>query len=233
MNTKTIIQRYAQYYGGKTAIVQGDRRLSFQEVNERSNRLANGLLELGVRKGDKVGVIARNCFQFIETWLARYKIGVVEVWLTPYLSHSELAYRAKDSGLNTLIVAEDQLSKINRSELEDVKNFIAISGTPEGWIDYESLISGSSVLEPQSEVSDEEIEEYHKSKYPRQTTFRMWFTEGAKWMRDKLQPKQSDERCKNCNKRNRISCSIHNIEINENFYCADFEIIPTPPNTTE
>jgi acetyl-CoA acetyltransferase len=60
MEIKTLVSRYAKYYGGKTALVDGTRRLSFAEVNERTNRLANGLLGLGVKKGDKIAFQGDN-----------------------------------------------------------------------------------------------------------------------------------------------------------------------------
>lgn len=158
MEIKVLISRYAKYYGGKTALVDGERRLTFTEVNERTNRLANGLLGLGVKKGDKVAFQGDNCFQFIEIWFAKYKIGAVDVVFSPRLSPDELAFRAKDSELNTLIVAEDQLSKIPpRSELGGVKNLIALSSAPAGWLDYEALIAASSAEEPETEVSGEEL----------------------------------------------------------------------------
>ncbi len=84
MNLSGLINRGAQYYGDKTAVVFGEKRFSFREVNERANRLANGLLCLGVREGDRVASLNRNCYQHIEIFFARHKIGAVEVNLNPH-----------------------------------------------------------------------------------------------------------------------------------------------------
>ncbi len=49
MNLKLILEETAKQYGGKTAIICGDRRLSYAELDEASNKVANALLEMEVR----------------------------------------------------------------------------------------------------------------------------------------------------------------------------------------
>src|SRR5512138_2278347 len=90
MDVKTLISRCAQYHADRTAIVYGDARFTFGEVNERSIRLANGLLELGVGKNDRIGTILGNCPQYIEAMFAKHKIGAVDVILSPRLSTADL-----------------------------------------------------------------------------------------------------------------------------------------------
>ncbi|MCP4625938.1 MAG: AMP-binding protein, partial [bacterium] len=52
------------------AVVFERNRLSFKQFNERVNRLANGLLSMGLRKGDHIGVLLENCHQYLEVYYA-------------------------------------------------------------------------------------------------------------------------------------------------------------------
>jgi long-chain acyl-CoA synthetase len=158
MDVKTIINRYAEYYAGKTAIIYGNRRLTFKEVNDRSIRLANGLIELGVRKDDKVGTVLGNCPEYIEVMFAKHKIGAVDVILSPRISTDDMEYQINDAGINTLIVGEEYISQLpERSKIPGVKNFIAVSRTPGDWLDYEEVIAGGNPVEVEFEVDNQEL----------------------------------------------------------------------------
>jgi acyl-CoA synthetase (AMP-forming)/AMP-acid ligase II len=158
MDVKTIISRFAEYYADQTAIVCGDERLTFRKVNERSIRLANGLRELGVKKDDRVGTVLGNCPQYIESMFAKHKIGTVDVILSPRISTADLEYQINDSEINTLIAGHEYISQLpDRSKISGVKNFIAVSEAPEGWLAYEKLLSGAGTAEPKGEVDNQEL----------------------------------------------------------------------------
>ena len=65
-----------QKYPNKVAIVFEDRQLTFKEVNELSNRIANVLRVKGLHHGDTVAVFMENCLEFIPVFLALSKLGV-------------------------------------------------------------------------------------------------------------------------------------------------------------
>ncbi len=94
MDVKTIIRRFAEDHADRTAIVYGDERLTFRQVNERSARLANGLRELGVGRNDRIGTVLGNCPQYIEAMFAKHKINAVDVILSPRISTVDMEYRS-------------------------------------------------------------------------------------------------------------------------------------------
>jgi acyl-CoA synthetase (AMP-forming)/AMP-acid ligase II len=158
MDVKTIISRYAAYYAHKTAIVYGDRRLTFREVNERSCRLANGFLGLGVKGNDRIGTILGNCPEYVESMFAKHKMGAVDVILSPRISTADLEYQINNAEINTLIVATDYVSQVpERSTIPGVRNFIALSGAPAGWLDYERLLADAGTEEPEWETDNREM----------------------------------------------------------------------------
>lgn len=63
------VDRNAKFYPNKTAIkVVGDRSCTFSELKERVYRLANGLLQIGLNRGDRVVVLAENCLEYPEVY---------------------------------------------------------------------------------------------------------------------------------------------------------------------
>jgi non-ribosomal peptide synthetase component F len=58
----------------RIALVFGDARLTFSELDERSNRLAHGMADLGIGPGDKVGIYGPNSLEWVEGLLACYKL---------------------------------------------------------------------------------------------------------------------------------------------------------------
>jgi acyl-CoA synthetase (AMP-forming)/AMP-acid ligase II len=106
MNIGKLLPRHARYRGDHTALVFGDRRVTFRELNGNVNRLANGLLELGVRKSDKVATILNNCVDLFEVYWAVAKIGAVVVPLSPLL---------RGQGLSSLVTNSDAVAVITES----------------------------------------------------------------------------------------------------------------------
>ena len=158
MDVKTIISRCAEYHGDRLAVVWRDERLTFREVNERSARLANGLLALGVKKDDRIGSVLGNSPHYIETMFAKHKIGAVDVILSPRISTADLEYQINDAEIETLVVAHEYLPQIpERSRIPGVKNFVAVSGTAEGWLHYEKIIAEADAGEPEGEVDAREM----------------------------------------------------------------------------
>jgi acyl-CoA synthetase (AMP-forming)/AMP-acid ligase II len=74
------------------AVVDGPRKLTYTALEERSNRLANGLLNLGIKRGDRVGILAHNCQEYIELELAAAKAGFIVAALNCRLGTRELTH---------------------------------------------------------------------------------------------------------------------------------------------
>jgi len=103
LNVRTLIDRAVREYPERTALVMGDRRLDFTGFNLRVNRLANGLSELGIKKGDRVGILMKNCCEFVEIDFALSKAGVVRVPLNARLLGRDHIYMLNDSGARLII----------------------------------------------------------------------------------------------------------------------------------
>ena len=86
--------------------VQSGRRWTYTELDRDVAAAARGFLALGIAKGDRVGIWAPNCPEWIITQYATARIGAILVNINPAYRSHELAYVLKQSGVRTLVSAE-------------------------------------------------------------------------------------------------------------------------------
>ncbi|PKN61881.1 MAG: AMP-dependent synthetase [Deltaproteobacteria bacterium HGW-Deltaproteobacteria-15] len=101
--TFTRFDRMSERYPQKTAIVFLGERFSFARLRNLSERFAGALMEMGVRKGDRVMIYIPNSVQWVIAFLAIQKMGAVIVPISPIYTSFEIEYMLKDSGAETVI----------------------------------------------------------------------------------------------------------------------------------
>jgi long-chain acyl-CoA synthetase len=150
---KELLNKNAQIYSDKTAFIFENKRYTFNQVNQRVNSLINALASMGVRKGDRVAMLAYNCSQYFEVFNTA-KAGMICVPLNYRAVGRELVYLINNSEANTLILEKEFVNTIIpiRHELGGVKNFICLDAAVENMASYEQLISSSPPDEPVDEV---------------------------------------------------------------------------------
>jgi acyl-CoA synthetase (AMP-forming)/AMP-acid ligase II len=87
----------------RIALVVGSTRLTFAELDERTNRLAHALADLGIGPGDHVGIYLYNDAEHLETMLAAYKLRAVPINVNYRYVDDELAYLFRDADLAGLV----------------------------------------------------------------------------------------------------------------------------------
>lgn len=154
-----ISRKHARLDPERECLVCGDTRLTWRQLNERVNRLANGLAGLGVEKDTKVAILAFNCHRYIETYYAVAKLGAVSVPLNFRLSPSELTYVINHSDAEALMVGSEFLDVVKGilPELVNIKLRVLLDIQEEGWVDYEDLIGKSSDEEPGVAVDEDDL----------------------------------------------------------------------------
>ena len=75
MNVGNLLTKTARTFPERLAIAYGDYELTYQQANQRVNRLANALKGLGIEKGSNVAILLHNCPEFLETLFACFKAG--------------------------------------------------------------------------------------------------------------------------------------------------------------
>ncbi len=99
----------------RTAILTGNERVTYGELQRRTNRMGVALRGLGVQPGDRVAMRFLNGVPFVATWLAVQKIGAIGVSTMPMLRARELAYIANDSEATTVVCQHDLMDELARA----------------------------------------------------------------------------------------------------------------------
>ncbi len=112
----------------KEAVIFRDERITYRQLRDRAYRLANGLRALGVRKGDRVAVLLRNCTEWFDIFFAVAGLGAVMVPVNFLLKSKEVAFIVNDSGASVLFAGEDLLDLVDttRSSTPELRNIICI-----------------------------------------------------------------------------------------------------------
>ena len=139
-------------------------RLTFEELNIRCNRLANSLIQLGVKRGDRVSLALMNSAEFLEAYFAVAKIGGVVVPLNWRLVPDELEFILKDSGSETLIFGEEFVDVFqdlyDRGDKTDVKTWIQVSAkntAAEFAKNYENFRDSGNDIEPATGAEEDDL----------------------------------------------------------------------------
>ena len=154
-----ILRRDVRVYAKKTGLVDGERRFTYQQINERVNRLANALKNLGLKKGDKIAFMGGNCHQFVEAYFAVAKAGLVIVPINARLSAEEATYVVNHSDSVALIYHKDVESVVAEMKgyIPHVKHIITTGKAHQDVLSYEDLLSNASDGDPNEKVEPDDM----------------------------------------------------------------------------
>src|SRR5262245_24497191 len=103
-----ILPVAAQRFGIRTALIVGDRSLSFTDLEALSNRAANGLRAAGVQPGDRVALFGPNCWEWLVAYYGIAKTGAVLIPVNVMLTPDEVRYVVEDSGTRAVLASADK-----------------------------------------------------------------------------------------------------------------------------
>src|ERR1700751_3821748 len=132
----------------------GETKLSFAQLSERSNRVANALRGLGVRRGDRILLMLGNVVPLWECMLAAMKLGAVIVPATMLLTRNDLSDRFARGQVRHVIANAEAAAKF--ADLPGDYTRIVVGQELEGWTSFEKGYAASTRFTPEGEtrVSD-------------------------------------------------------------------------------
>jgi long-chain acyl-CoA synthetase len=159
MNIGSIFSRHARYRPNHPAVVFQNQRLTWYEFNRSINHLANALLGLGIRKGDKVATILPNCLELLEVYWAVAKIGAVVVPLSTLLLEKAMRTLLQDSDsvlliTNSSFAAQVDTIKSMLPAISDDRYLLTDASDLSGYRDYHALKDAASDQEPEGVTID-------------------------------------------------------------------------------
>jgi crotonobetaine/carnitine-CoA ligase len=146
-----ILSEEAKENPGKLFIMEGKQTFSYKDIEEQSCRIANSLLQMNVKVGDKICGLLCNSFEHVCIWLAVGKIGAVFVPVNVLLDVNLISYTINDSDARILILDQGSIAKLGsiQEQIKNIEKVIVIDGREqlstsrwEVWT-YNQLLQGS------------------------------------------------------------------------------------------
>ncbi len=154
-NLADLFERISDAAPDREAIVSPARRLTYRELDERSNRLANALTGLGIGEGDHIGLQLLNGSEYIEGMLAAFKIRAVPINVNFRYVEAELKHLYDDADLVAVIHHREFSPRVGEAaaDVAAVKQLIVVddtsgASTASGAAAYEDLLAGASADRP-------------------------------------------------------------------------------------
>lgn len=149
-------------HGDRTAVVQGDRRLTWSEVADASRRLARALLAQGIGRGDNIALWLPNHPEWLLLWLAAVRIGAAVVPVNTRYTPDEAAYVLARSEARLLVVEADFLGLdhpamfreicpdwdgAHSDRLPDLRGVVVVGAAPAGTRGFEELLASADLVD--------------------------------------------------------------------------------------
>lgn len=154
LNISAGVREFALATPDAVAVVDGERKLSYSALNERSLRVGNALLQAGLTPADRVAVMLGNRLEYSELAAGIARVGMQMVPINPRLTASETEYIVGHSECKAMIV-DDTLSETASVSIEahSQKLVVSIGGDQLGK-EYEAWLGASTSADPAIEVNE-------------------------------------------------------------------------------
>ena len=163
MNLGLLLGRHSHHRPEHLAVVCGELRLTFRDLEKRVNRLANVLLSLGLKKGDKLALVLPNCIELLDAYWAAAVTGIVVVPLSPLLRGPGLVSLLRDSDSTAVLSCGAMIEALNEAR-QDLPGIAAdcyiLTDVPArtGYRNYADLTAAASDEQPPPvEISDGDV----------------------------------------------------------------------------
>jgi len=161
-----ILEDKAKMNAGRVAVLTEHEQISYDQLDERVNRVGNALEAMGIQKDDKVCVMLPNIPEFLYTWWGNAKLGGITVPLNTALKGEGLGYIINHSDAETLVLSHHYVSVLEEisDTLSRLKRIIVLgpegqraAKLPIGAIDFAELLTAPAAS-PMKEVWSDDID---------------------------------------------------------------------------
>ena len=171
MNWSYVLKQNAERFPDKECLMGLGKRFTYRQLDERVDSLAQGLIDLGLGKGDIIAILLYNCCEYMELTFAVNRIGAAWLPLNFRLAGEEFQYILEHAGAKGLITEpefEPVVSSI-RERLPELRHCLLLGKeAPKGWISYDGFIEANRGSNPPH--ADVGLDDLHRLSYTSGTT---------------------------------------------------------------
>jgi long-chain acyl-CoA synthetase len=140
-NLGELLSISSQKYPQRTAIVFGQKKLSYKTLNDLTESIASGLLELGIKKQDRIAIFLDNCPEFVISYYAILKAGCVAVPINYMFKIEEAKFILQDSQAVCMITSRTYVDMAEelRLRVDSLKTIISTTTSREDVLDFKRI----------------------------------------------------------------------------------------------
>ncbi|MDZ7862407.1 AMP-binding protein [Acidovorax sp.] len=158
-NVGELVSRSARAFARQLAVTSATRSLTYAELEQRSNRLANALRGMGLARGDRVGIYLPNCTEIVEIELACYKGAFTKAPFNARLSPTEVGEITANSGAAVIVTTAERAESFRPHIAGAMPRLLLLDG-PAG-TSYEAALAASSDAFTAERVTADEVAVLH------------------------------------------------------------------------
>jgi long-chain acyl-CoA synthetase len=171
-----FLEESARKYPDKPCTIFKGASISYREMNQLTDRLAAGLADIGVKKGDRVGIFMPNTPQFVQAYFAVLKLGAVVVATNPLYTPREIEHQVNDAGVEIMLVMSNFYNLIKKTQPQTKIRKIIVTNIKEALSPVLSFLFGLT--------------------QEKKSGFRVQLAEGDVWMKDLIAAHKAEDRPK-------------------------------------
>ncbi|MGA7608394.1 MAG: AMP-binding protein, partial [Anaerolineales bacterium] len=135
-----LLEESARKYPDRACTIFKGAVISYKEMNDKTDRIAAALADIGVKKGDRVGIFMPNTPQFVVAYFGILKAGGVVVAINPLYTPPEIAQQASDAGIEVMFVMTNFYKTIKATQPHTKIKKLIVTNIKEALLPVTSLL---------------------------------------------------------------------------------------------
>ena len=158
MNIAEAFGKTFRKFPEKLSIEFDEKQATFGEIDATTNRIANRLRDLGVKKGDRIAQYVPNGFELIYTAVSSFKLGAIVVPMNVAFKEKEIRYFLQDSGAKAIVTDSKRLPALERvlGDLPALEHVVVVGSDSGKYIPFSDLSGSDNDSELNTRISDDD-----------------------------------------------------------------------------
>ncbi len=160
-----LLRDLAKKFSDLEIVKHGTKIYNFSKLNKRANQVAHALLQLGIKKNEKFGIMLYNSPEYLEIMFGLQKMGAVPVPINTRFGFIEFKHIFENADIIGLFIDKEFVKKIqdfiNEYDFKAIKHIFVLNAAPnetfEGMRNYEKFIENQETSEPSVEINDDDV----------------------------------------------------------------------------
>lgn len=150
----SFLQKTSEIYGDRIAIIQEDTNLTYKQLKNKVDRLAGAWNKLGLKKGDRIGLMMSNHPYYIVSYYAAMKLGLIVVQINPRYTTRELLQIVNDSEPRCIVVEGEVVQTVNKvKDIYQFEHTFIVDPVSEEYQSVEALVETSEPLDKTTPIN--------------------------------------------------------------------------------